>query len=181
VEAVGGEPILVGHSMGGLVVQRYLENRTHPGAVLLGSVPISGALATTVRVARHHPIAFLKANLQLRLGPIVGSEELVRELLFSEVTPAAVVRETFSRLQDESYLAFLSMILRRPRPARVTSPVLVLGGEADRIFTARQVRATAEAYGTNATIMAAMGHDLMLDDGWENVAETIRGWLESRD
>ena len=34
-----GEPVLIGHSMGGMVVQKYLERHTAPGVVLLASVP----------------------------------------------------------------------------------------------------------------------------------------------
>ena len=35
-------PVLVGHSMGGLVVQRYLERHDVPAAVLMASVPPTG-------------------------------------------------------------------------------------------------------------------------------------------
>ena len=179
VASIEGDPILVGHSMGGLVVQRHLEKHSAPGAVLLASVPVTGALATTLRVARHHPAAFVKANLQLRLGPIVGSEALARDLLFSPTSPASVVNGTFRRLQDESYLAFLSMILRRPRPDRVRSPVLVIGADGDQIFRPYEVEATAVAYRTDAVMLAGRGHDLMLEPGWEEVAETIRRWVET--
>src|SRR5689334_6986368 len=33
------DPILLGHSMGGLVVQKYLERNRAPAAVLMASVP----------------------------------------------------------------------------------------------------------------------------------------------
>ena len=39
---LGGAPVLIGHSLGGYVVQRYLEDRTAPAAVLVGSLPPSG-------------------------------------------------------------------------------------------------------------------------------------------
>jgi pimeloyl-ACP methyl ester carboxylesterase len=37
------EPVVIGHSMGGLVVQKYLEKRSAPAGVLLASIPVSGA------------------------------------------------------------------------------------------------------------------------------------------
>jgi alpha-beta hydrolase superfamily lysophospholipase len=68
-----------------------------------------------------------------------------------------------------------------PRPKRVQArhpmPVLVLGGTADRIFPPREVQQTARAYGTTATIFPAMPHDMMLDPGWQTVADHIRDWL----
>jgi pimeloyl-ACP methyl ester carboxylesterase len=48
-------PIIIGHSMGGLVVQKYLETHSPPAAVLLASVPPAGVLATTLRIATRRP------------------------------------------------------------------------------------------------------------------------------
>src|ERR1700680_2733797 len=72
-------PVLIGHSMGGLIVQKYLETHSVPAAVLLASVPPAGVLRTTLRIARRHPLAFLKANGTLQLYPIVGTLALTRE------------------------------------------------------------------------------------------------------
>src|SRR5277367_2533824 len=38
-ERLGGRPVLIAHSLGGFVVQRYLETRYAPAAVLVASVP----------------------------------------------------------------------------------------------------------------------------------------------
>jgi pimeloyl-ACP methyl ester carboxylesterase len=54
--------------MGGLVVQKYLESHDDvAGAVLLCPVPVGGAMGATARMARRHPLAFILANLGLRL------------------------------------------------------------------------------------------------------------------
>jgi pimeloyl-ACP methyl ester carboxylesterase len=174
-------PILVGHSMGGLVVQKFLEGGgAAAGAVLMASAPPWGVIRTTLRIALRHPLAFLKANLLLRLRPLVATPALVRALLFSPDTPADIIERSCARVWDESYLAYLDMLLFvRAHPRRVQTPLLVLGGERDTIFTAAQVRRTARAYGTQAEIFAGMGHDLMLDAGWERVADSIDTWTRS--
>ena len=171
-------PAVVGHSMGGLVVQKYLETNQAPAAVLLAPVPTTGALGATLRYAGHHPLAFLKANLSLRMWPVVGNRERSRELFFTPATPLPIADACFDRLQDESYPAYLGMILSLPRPRRVRTPVLVIAGEGDRIFTVAEERRTARAYGSEATVMPGMGHDLMLDSGWEKVADQVAGWVE---
>lgn len=170
-------PVLVGHSMGGLVVQKYLERHPAPAAVLMASVPTSGATGATLRFARRHPLVFARTNAAVRLGPIVGTPQLAREMLFTPDTPAEVVDACYPQLQDESYRAYLGMMFALPRPARIRTPVLVLAGELDRVFSVAEARATARAYRTEAEIFPGMGHDLMLDQGWPAVADRVSGWI----
>src|SRR5688500_15441170 len=54
-------PILIGHSMGGYIVQKFLESHTVPAGVLLASIPISGIMAMLLRMLRRHPASTLKA------------------------------------------------------------------------------------------------------------------------
>ncbi|HKE20130.1 MAG TPA: alpha/beta fold hydrolase [Kofleriaceae bacterium] len=170
-------PILVGHSMGGFVVQKFLERGDAAGAVLMAPTPPWGVIRTTARIALRHPLAFLAANLRLRLRPLVATPALVRDLLFTAATPADIIERACARVWDESYRAYLDMLLFvRARPRRVRAPLLVLGGERDVVFTAAQVRRTARAYGTEAEIFDGLGHDLMLDAGWERVADRIDAW-----
>src|SRR6185437_8398609 len=72
-EKLGQPPILISHSMGALVAEKYLEQHPALAAVYLAPVPPQGVLGTTLRIVRRHPGAFLRANLQTRLYPIVGS------------------------------------------------------------------------------------------------------------
>lgn len=175
-------PILISHSMGTLVAQKYLERQPVRAHVMLAPVPPAGVWGTTLRILRRHPGPFLRANLTLRLYPIVGTPALTRDAFFAADMPDAQVQAYFAHIQDESYLAFLGMLaLNLPRPKRVRArqagPVLVLGGSADRIFPPREVQQTARAYATTATIFPGMPHDLMLAAGWQDVADHILAWL----
>ncbi|MBA2678378.1 MAG: alpha/beta fold hydrolase, partial [Ktedonobacteraceae bacterium] len=146
-------PVLIGHSMGGLIVQKYLETYQVPAGILLASVPPRGVLRTTLSIARRHPLAFLKTNLTLKLYHIVGTSRLAHEAFFSAEMPEQQVNEYYTRVQNESYRAFLDMLVFcLPRPQRVKTPMLVLGAEKDVIFIPREVEATARAYATQAQI-----------------------------
>ncbi|NOY77026.1 MAG: alpha/beta hydrolase [Calditrichaeota bacterium] len=174
-------PVLIGHSMGGLIVQKYLESNEVPAAVLLASVPPKGVILATLRVASRHPMAFMKANLTLSMFPVVSTPQLTREAFFSADMPEEKVRHYFSRLQDESYRAYLdTMGLNLPRPKRVKTPLLVLGAANDALFSPREVEATGRAYNTRAEIFPNMAHDMMLEDGWQRAADRILGWLNER-
>jgi pimeloyl-ACP methyl ester carboxylesterase len=171
-------PIVIGHCMGGHVVQKYLERFSAPGAILLASPPPAGALATTLRIARRHPLVAAKICLTLRLFPLVSSPALAREYLFSAGLTDSQAQRYGERLQDESYLSLLDMLaLDLPRPDLVKTPMLVLGGAKDAIFSPQEVESTAHAYQSEAQIFPDMAHDLMLEPKWQTVAQRMADWL----
>jgi alpha-beta hydrolase superfamily lysophospholipase len=175
------QPVLVGHSMGGLVVQKYLENHTAPAAVLLAPVPVNGVLRTTLRIAFRHPLVFLKANLIWSLYPIIGNPSLTREAFFSMDIQPDTLSRYFNLMQDESYLAFLDMmIFQLPNPKKVTTDLLILGAEKDTIFHVDEMEATAAAYGKNPEIFKGMAHDMMLEEGWQAVADRMIEWFAEK-
>lgn len=178
VRCLPAPPILIGHSMGGAVVQQYLAVQPTPAGVLLASVPPAGALSATLRVARRHPIRLARANLTFSLYPLVSTPRLAREAFFSADMPEETVRRYFTRIQDESYLGFLDMLVPHVhRAGRVRTPVLVMGAADDALFYRWEVAATARAYNTQAVIFPGMAHDMMLEAGWQAVADRIIEWL----
>jgi pimeloyl-ACP methyl ester carboxylesterase len=170
-------PVLIGHSMGGYLVQKYLETHDAPAAVLLASVPPSGAGASLLRASLHDPVSSLMANLTFDLYATMNTPAKAQHHLFSS---REIAERYFPRLGHESVRTLLDMVaLNLPQPAKVRTPMLVLGGEKDTVFTQDEVRATAKAYNTEAHFFP-MPHDLMLDVGWERVADTILDWLKAR-
>jgi pimeloyl-ACP methyl ester carboxylesterase len=175
---VGEPPVIVGHSMGGLVVQKYLEHHPAAGGVLMASIPPGGTIGVTARIAARHPLLFAKVNLMLTMRPLIATRALVREMFFTVDTPEPTVDACMARLQDESYVAYVgTLTFVQARPRRVAAPMLVLGAERDAIFTVDEVRRTARAYRVEPEIFPGMGHDMMLDDGWEAVADRIDAWV----
>ena len=174
-------PVIIGHSMGGGVTQRYLEKYPAKGGILLAALPPHGAWGATWRTLRRQPLDFMLVNLKLSLYPLLRTLDRARHALFSHDAPAGCVGDCFERLQDESYVAYLDMLLfARPRPKRVNKPALVLGAEKDALFGPNEVRATARAYGTEAIIFPNMAHDMMLEEGWEEVAGRMLAWLQAQ-
>ena len=172
-------PVLVGHSMGGLLAQKHLERYPARGAVLLASIPTGGTASVVARLSARHPLAMLKANLLLSLRPLVATTALVRELFFTTHTPQHLVDTYNARVQDESYLAFIDMLaFARPgAPERVRAPVLVIGAEMDGIISVAEVQRTARAYGVEPLIVPGMGHTMMLEEGWQEVADRVDAWV----
>jgi hypothetical protein len=174
-------PVLVAHSMGGLIVQKYLESHDAPAGVLLTSMPPQGNLGSALRWVRTHPWHFTKMTLTGKALPYIGTPQLARERFFSAQTPDSLVVKYAARLQEDSArIGIDCLALRLPRPNRVRTPILVLGAEQDGAHTRAEVQATARAYGTQAEFFAGMGHNMMLEPGWALVAERIDSWLSGR-
>jgi pimeloyl-ACP methyl ester carboxylesterase len=171
-------PVVIGHSMGGLVVQKYLEKYDAPAGVLMTSIPPRGNLGNALRWLKAHPWQSAKMGITGKALPYINPPQLARERFFSPHTPEADVRKYAARLQeDSSRIGIDCLLLRLPRPKRVTAPLLVLGAEEDGAHTRKEILATARAYGTEAEIFPDMGHNMMLEPGWEAVAERIHIWL----
>lgn len=186
VAAVAGglpePPVVVGHSMGGFVVQKYLESREAAAAVLLASAPPNGIRGFLARRLKRHPWYTASSLAMTRsLRGVAATPELARETFFAQSASAADVARYTAQLDEEYALkiAIDMLWLNLPRPHLVTTPVLVLGAEDDVCFTPQEVRATAAAYRTQAEIFSKMSHDMMLDPGWLAVAERIHAWLET--
>lgn len=174
---LGAAPVLIGHSMGGFVVQKYLERHSVPAAVLMCSVPPQGLVAAQFSMLLQKPGLMLEINRLLGGGDVpLGA---LREALFAQDIPEATLERYFRKMQHESQRAIwdmsvfsLPMLNRMHRP-----PLLVLGAEHDALMPAFLVQSTAHTYGVPCRIFRGLGHGVMLETDWEHVAETIRDWL----
>ena len=146
----------------------------------MASMPPTGSLRSGLRWIKSHPWHFAKLTVTGRSLPYVSTPALARERFFSPNTPESVVCHYAGRLQEESARMGLDGLVKRPRPDRVHAPVLVLGAAEDGAVTRDEVRATAAAYGTDAHFFPAMGHNMMLEAGWRDVAGRIDTWLRDR-
>jgi pimeloyl-ACP methyl ester carboxylesterase len=153
-------PVLVGHSMGALVVQRVLERYpAAPGAALVApaGTPRHGLVAGTKLLLRKpgKGLAFLAGR------PIRFDAD---DLFGERMDPVEAQRYVAAQTGESRWAQYQIVLPRRPRTARC--PVLVLGGGEDRLIPPSDVARTAAHYGTRPHLFHGMGHDLMLDAGW---------------
>lgn len=179
-QQTGTLPIIVGHSLGGYVTQKFLKQGTLPAAVLLASIPSYGTLPFFLRFMVRHPIAFFRAMVTFNGYHIIGTPTLTREGFFSADMPAEQVQAYFTRMIPESFLAGVEASINLPHPGNVKTPVLVLGAANDQVFTQGEVGRTARAYQAEVEIFPDMAHDMMLEKGWQGVADRIITWLGER-
>ena len=126
------DPVLVGHSLGGLVVQKYLEAHEAPAAVLLAPPSVRGLLGGALRTLREHPWLSLRVLLTGTPRRLFATPELVRKFFFSPELSEEQLREYAARMGAESFRALLQLMYTRPDRARIRGvPLLVLGAARD--------------------------------------------------
>jgi pimeloyl-ACP methyl ester carboxylesterase len=174
---LGEAPVLIGHSMGGMVVQKYLETAEVPAAVLMASVPPQGLLSSSLQVAINSPDLFRDLNSILH-GSQTSAEGL-RQILFAQPVDSDTLIRYYRLMQPESQRAIWDMALfDLPQRWRMKlPPLLVLGGEHDALIPASFVESTAGYYGVQPEIFPGMGHGMMLEAGWETIADRVVKWL----
>lgn len=174
-------PIVIGHSMGGFVVQHLLRRQVAlAGAALLATVPSYGVWRVTLDIARHRPLAFARANLRLSLAPLVEDVDAARDLFLDADTPDAEAHAFAARLGDESWLGFLDMLaLALPRGKAAPVPALVIGAGRDALFSPASQHHTASRLGCACRIVPEAPHDLMLGRHWRSTADILLDWIGS--
>lgn len=170
-------PVLIGHSMGGMVVQKFLERFSAPGVVLMSSVPPQGLLGSAFGLAFARP--HLLGDLNRIMGGGQPQMETLRDALFHETIELERLQRYYHLCQPESHRAIWDMSLfDLPSLSRIQAPpMLVLGAEHDVLIPPDQVRMTAMRYDVEATILPGLGHGMMLETDWRVAADPILAWL----
>ncbi|HQR05084.1 MAG TPA: alpha/beta hydrolase [Rhodocyclaceae bacterium] len=188
IESLDTAPLLIGHSMGGFVLQKYLEHATAPGAALLCTVPPQGLMSAAFGLLFSRPSLLKELNTLMAGGR--GSLDAIREALFAQPIDVADLKRFLRQAQTESYRAIWDMSLfnlPRPRqvvenlggPDQIGQRLLVAGAEFDRLMPASTAVMTARSYGVEPVIFPGLGHGIMLEHDWETVAGHLREWADN--
>ena len=174
-------PIIVAHSLGGFVLQRYLEYYDTPAAVLIAPAPARGGFSFTWRMLRTRPSAYLQSGFTLSPYALVNTVERAQAAFFSSTMPRDQLERHFSRIQEDSfraYLDFLMFSLPNTREIRERNiPTLIIGGANDGLFDPQEFEALGKTYNAAVTILPDTAHDVMLEARWQQAADRIMAWL----
>jgi len=182
VESIGQDPIIIGHSLGGMVVQKYIESHACKGAILMNSLPPSGSFSSVVHMMSHTPDLYWTLNQAILFSPEVVSFDALKRMLVSEDTHPASLAETHGLLQAESLRALTDItFMDIPRKQALSGfPILVIGGDADVMIPHTALRETATFHGADLHIVKDGPHALMLDKRWKDSASYIADWIAEK-
>ena len=170
VVATVERPVVVGHSMGGFVLQTYLTQAPLRGAVLLASAPPRPMVGMFVKSLLAQPLHLFHA---VRKGQDFN-REMLRQKMFSRGPEDTSMDAHLDNVQPESTRVAASMITRRiANPETIRTPMQVIGAGRDRLVPPEAVALTARAYRTQPVMFDTMSHMLMLEPHWRDVANAI--------
>lgn len=175
-------PVLVGHSMGGLVAMMAAARAEVSALVLLAPSPPWGVMGGTLEEAG-------SALALYGLGPFwaqaVEPDRFIAKLYSLDRMEPEAGRRIARAMRPESGRAMFETLnwwldpfmTTSVNPDAIRAPVFVAVGEKDLIHPPSTVRQTARRLGADAHILPAMSHWLIGEPGWEAVAGTVVGWL----
>lgn len=177
VSQMPAKPVVIGHSLGGLVAQKYLEEHSAPAAVLIAPSPSEGMFRSAFWMPFQHPLLMMKISFYRDYSEMFSTPELAKKFLFSNDSDIKKIAGYVKRFGKESYRASLELLFNLPKVDRIRTRMLVLGAEGDALISKRAIDKTAADYGADCRIFAGMGHDLMIEDNWREVADFMADWL----
>jgi pimeloyl-ACP methyl ester carboxylesterase len=185
IQGLGAKPIIIGHSMGGLLAQILGSRGLAKALVLLTPASPAGIVAFTPSVVKSFWSVQTKWGFWTK--PMRQTfDEAVYSMM--HLLPPSERKEAYEKFVYESgraaseigYWFFDPKKASRVDESKVTCPVLVVAGAQDRITPASVVRKVAEKYKGVSTYKSFPNHAhwLLGEPGWQEVAGYVKDWLD---
>lgn len=192
IEGLDRQPIVVGHSFGGLVVQRLLGEGRAAAGVAIDAAPIKGVMRLPLSALRVASVALRNPANKKR------AVALTREQFrygFGNAIPRSESDELYDRWTIPSpgkplfEAAFATFASRSPAKVDTANasrgPLLLTAGGRDHTVPAAITRSTLKQYRKSSAVtdykeFSDRGHTLALDSGWREIADSVLAWLKAQ-
>jgi pimeloyl-ACP methyl ester carboxylesterase len=185
VRSLDEKPILIGHSMGGLVVQLLLQQDIAAAGVAIDPAPPQGVFTFSW--------PFLRSNWP-HITPFVAKDHPIWMTLerfqytFTNALPPAEQRSAYDRyvvpesrrVPAQALTRVARIYFGKPRP-----PLLLIAGSEDHLIPPALVRANFRRYGRSSSStdfreFPGRRHFIIGQTGWKEVADAVLSWLQQR-
>lgn len=178
------KPIVIGHSVGGLIVQLFANRNLISLGVAISSVAPNKMLDFDWN--------FIK-NSALIANPFKGNESFYMDEKsfhdsFANTLSKEASKEAWFKFATHDSRNILRDCLGKPGEINLEIPhvpLLFIGGEEDKIIPDSLVRKNAEAYRDESSVVdykiySGRSHFICGESGWEEVAEYIYIWIKGQ-
>jgi pimeloyl-ACP methyl ester carboxylesterase len=185
IRGLDSKPVIMGHSMGGLISQMLGSRGLARALVLLTPASPAGINALTVSVVRSFWSVLMGYGFWKKPRRQTFNEAVYSML---KLLPPDEQKTVYGRFVYESGRAAseIGFWYLDPKKAsrvdekKVDCPVLVIAGSQDKITPASVVKNVARKYGAQATYKEFPDHAhwVVGEPGWQEVAGFAAGWLD---
>jgi non-heme chloroperoxidase len=179
-------PVIMGHSMGGLLAQMLAAKGLAKSLVLLAPAPPAGLVLFNASSFRSLLSVVTKPGFWNK--PVMTTFKEASFGVFN-VCPDTLKKTSYDDFVYESGRASFEIVFwyfDRHRASavdekEVTCPILVIAGKEDHIIPGIATERIAEKYKSVSTYKEVEDHAhyLIGEPGWENIANIAREWMES--
>jgi pimeloyl-ACP methyl ester carboxylesterase len=168
-------PVVIGHSLGGLIAQRLAEEQAVRAAMLVCPAPPRGIPLLSWEVMRRQP-RYLPTILAGR--PLLPSFDDNAPVALNKIPEGerAAVQGRF--VADSGRAARDVLFGIRVDPRKVSCPVLVIAGAEDRYVPPRVVHRIARRYNAPFREYFGHGHMMPIEPNWETPLREMEHWLD---
>lgn len=173
----GTAPVVIGHSMGGLLAQKLAEGGVATALVLVcsappGGIPVIGKTLLSRMIRPRYLVPLLRST------PLAPTRDDADAMILNGVAPgerAAI----FARFQPDSGRACRELALGTVRvdAARVRCPILNIVALEDQFVPPRAGRALSARYGATSVELPGRGHFVFGEPGRDALLANIDQWL----
>ncbi len=182
IDTLPEKPIVIGHSMAGLVVQKLVEMDKAYAGISINGAPPKNIMAPLSTVKIVWPaINFFKGNSAYN-----GSKKWYKKAFFNTLNDQEsdiaynkiAVPESRKIGRDTVLKSFSKVNFKKPH-----QPLLFIGGEKDTIFSPVLTKKIASSYkSSNSKVdfkeFKDRSHFICGEQGWEEVASYVQNWIE---
>lgn len=170
-------PVLIGHSLGGLLARRVAEQATVRAVMLMASPTPRSMRQAAVRLLARFPLPMIRFMVTGNPDHVYRNSDVLRGLLFGGVRQPDVdtaiqrmlaERESRRIVTDVQSLEF--------KPSLV--PLLAIGGDADIGVPVSALEEAAALHRGSVKVLAGASHEFFLMHGWQGAATCIDEWLQ---
>jgi pimeloyl-ACP methyl ester carboxylesterase len=189
IQSLDAKPVLIGHSFGGLIVQRLLGNGLGIAGVAIDAAPIKGVLVLPRSALKVASVA-LKSPANRSKAVSLTEDEF--RFGFGNAIPAEESKELYDRWTIPSpgkplfEAAFANFSPHSPAHVNTSNstrgPLLLTAGGQDHTVPAAITHSTLKQYRHSTAVTELhefpdRGHSLCIDSGWGDVAGAVLDWL----
>lgn len=176
------KPIVIGHSMGGFLMQKLLEDDKAIAGVSLDGAPPKDVMIPFATLKKNWPaVNFFKSNSK----PYLGTREWYHDGFYNNFSRADsdkefdkwAVPESRNIVKDLAFNGFAAV-----DDKKVHAPMLFVSGTKDAFFSPDFTQKIVKKYATGnhvteLKVFNDRSHAIYHESGWEEVATFVAQWI----